>query len=288
MNQPPGPDKPDQDGEDLRRLYQAAARPEPPELMDARLRKAARKAIAARRFKAPLIGDWKMPAAVAAVALLGFSLLLQVDDQEISIEALEGEREVLHTRQAEEARRKTQAQEQKVMERRLREKAAREEIEANAKRESMRQDRSLSDTVAPLEAPALSAQPEAEAPAMRELKEEVLLKRESRIEGKAYEGDELGVAPGSPQEQAEDFGEADVQSLKVEKPLASKERLAPAQEPAPPPIPDDPQQWLEKIRAQLERGEREAAIESLKRFKALHPDYPLEDDLSALLKNPGP
>lgn len=285
MNQPPGPDKPDQDGDDLSRLYHKAPRPEPPEIIDARLRKAARQSVAPRRFKAPLIGDWKMPAAVAAVALLGFSLLLQVDDREISIEGLTGEREVLHTRQAEEARHR-QIREQEARRRHIEDKAAEVERREQIEQTRLLKERSVGEADP---APALSAPSRTEAPATHELKEEAFLERESRLERKrkADQGDASGVPASAPaQAPPQESDKADVHPPAIEKPFLRMEEPTPSQEPTSTAIPDDPQDWLKDIRALLERGEREAAVESLEAFKARYPDYPLEDDLSALLKNP--
>ncbi|HET6603782.1 MAG TPA: hypothetical protein VFG21_06135 [Xanthomonadaceae bacterium] len=46
----------------------------------------------------------------------------------------------------------------------------------------------------------------------------------------------------------------------------------------------DPEAWLQRIRERLRAGDREGATHSLQRFQSLHPHWPVPDDLQMLLR----
>jgi len=243
--------------------YRAGAQDEPPAKLDAAIRAAAR-----RDMEQPKPGrTWQMPASIAAMLVIGVSLVLVVRDNEPPLPSLD------HPA-AEDAKLAKPAPSQLAMKAQPRAKADFYREERPSRERSARPDRepaarddaaaardnamsgAASQSAAPPPAPATAAP---ESPVEQE--------KSTIAESSAIVASKRAVASPSADAAVESRGK--VQALRKQEQTAA----APLQ----------PNDWVKKIDDLLRDGKEAEAREQLLGFRKQFPQYPLPERLQALL-----
>ena len=243
--------------------YRSSAQDEPPVKLDAAIRAAAH-----REVVKPLRRNWQMPASIAAMLVIGVSLVMVARDHEPSLPSLD------HPA-AEDAKLAKSAPSQLALkvqprakadfyreDRPSRERTPRPDREPMARDEvASAPDNEMSSasaqSVAPPAAPAAPADAASESPAEH---------KKSAI----AESDK--VVPG---EKAAASADAAIASPSTDQALRKKEQAAP--------VPLQPDEWLRKIDHLLRNGKEADAREQLLGFQKLFPQFPVPERMKALL-----
>ncbi len=80
MNGEPSPPNPDRE-QDLSRLYRLARHQQPPIELDRKILSTARRELDRFHLHSPFAGDWKVPVSMAAVLVIGLTVLFQLEDR---------------------------------------------------------------------------------------------------------------------------------------------------------------------------------------------------------------
>ncbi len=251
--------------------YRPAAEDEPPARLDAVVLAAARREVEQPRQRR----NWQVPASIAAVLVVGVSLVLLVRDNEPPLPSLDRPA-------ADEAKLAKSAPPQLAM-----------KTQPKVREDFHREDRPSRER---------SARPDREPVAPRD---EVTLKQESVLQEK--ESAATGVpaqpapAPAAPavaglakpaeEEQSRITASSEVAPDKKVKAAAdaAPESRASAQtlrKKDGAVLPVQPQQWLRRIDVLLQDGKEVEAREQMVDFRKQFPDYPLSQRLQALLPSP--
>jgi len=249
-------------GSEVSERYRAGAQDEPPARLDAAIQAAARREVEQPRQRR----NWQMPASIAAMLVLGVSLVLVVRDKEPPLPSLEQPA-------ADEAKLAKSAPPQLAMktppkpranfhreERPSRERSARPDREPAARDEvgAAQENATTSGAVAqsaPAPAPAAPAAAGQAKPAEQE---------QARI---------AESSDSSPNKKDKVLADAAKESRSGVQALRKQEAAAPAQ----------PREWLDEIDGLLRDGKEAEARRRLLDFRQQYPHYALPERLQALL-----
>jgi hypothetical protein len=250
--------------------YRAAGQEEPPPRLDAAVRMAARREVAqpARPRR-----NWQMPASIAAVLVLGVSLLVIVRENEPPLPSMErpGANEPrLATPAPPQPAMKPQARERRDLqrERPSRERSARPDREASVAEPAPAPESARGNTAPPLaqhDAAQAKASDTAAAPAPAPAVPAPI------VEQKQAPTDDSGT-PGKKKSE----GFAAPGSVAQSSPR--EDQAARAKE-----VPVQAEEWLRRIDALLAKGEEAQARTQLLDFRKQYPRYPVPPRLQALL-----
>ena len=244
--------------------YRSSAQDEPPVKLDAAIRAAAHREVVKPRLRR----NWQMPASIAAMLVIGVSLVMVTRDHEPSLPSLDYS-------VAEDAKLAKSAPSQLAMKAQPRAKADfyREDRPSRERtprpdREPMARDEVASapdnkmssasaQSVAPPAAPAAPADAASESPA--EQKKSAIAESDKVVAGeKATASPDAGMA-----------SRGAVQALRKQEPSAA--------------VPLQPDEWLIKIDHLLRDGKEADARDQLLGFHKQFPQYPVPERLKALL-----
>jgi hypothetical protein len=249
-------------GSEVSERYRAGAQDEPPARLDADIKAAARREVT----QPPLRRNWQMPASIAAMLVIGVSLVLVVRDNEPPLPSLERPA-------ADEAKLAKSAPPQLAM-----------KAPPKARADFLREDRPSRER---------SARPDREPVA----RDEVAAVQENAAASGATTQSAPAPAPAAPAvagqakpaeaEQARIVESSDISSNKKDKVLAD---AAKESRPAVQAMRKQeagalaqPRAWLDEIDALLRDGKEAEARRRLAGFREQYPHYPLPERLQALL-----
>jgi hypothetical protein len=241
--------------------YRAGAQDEPPAKLDAAIRAAAHREVEQPKLRR----TWQMPASIAAMLVIGVSLVLLVRDNEPPLSSLD------HPA-AEEAKLAKPAPPQLAMKSQPKAKADFYREDRPSRERSARPDRepAARDEAAPARDNAMSgASPQSAAPppAPATAAPEMPLEQEKLTTAEASMASKKAVPPASADAAVESRG--NVQALRKQEQTAA--------------VPLQPNDWVKKIDGLLRDGKEADAREQLLGFRKQFPQYPLPERLQALL-----